>query len=99
MAQSSIRLFFATLALMAAQPLSAATQALPPPTLRVDVMHTGNATSEAYSLERVVVEPLPWPGLASRALDDTDRGLARFEVSDPETGAVLYSRGYSTIFG
>lgn len=77
-------------------PLSAAAAA--PATFRVDLMHTGNAAGESYSLERVVIEPLPWPGLVSRSIDDTNRGVDRFEVIDPKTGAVLYSRGYSTIF-
>ncbi len=78
---------------------AAVAQAAPPPTLRVDVMHTGNATTEQYALERVVVEPLPWPGNPERPIDDSNRGNNRFEVVDPKTGAVLYSRGYSTIFG
>ena len=90
----SIRAAFLAVVLL---PVVAA--ATPPATLRVDLMHTGNATSEGYALERVVIEPLPWPGLSSRSLDDTNRGTSRFEVSDPKTGTVLYSRGYSTIFG
>ena len=78
--------------------LSSGTAAAPPATLRMDVMHAGNASSESHSLERVVIEPLPWPGLLARSLDDTDRGMARFEFSDAKTGALLYSRAYSTIF-
>jgi hypothetical protein len=70
-----------------------------PHTLRVDLLHTGNALSEQYALDRVVIEPLPWPGNPARPLDDTNRGLNRFEVVDPKTNTVLYSRGYSTIFG
>jgi hypothetical protein len=70
-----------------------------PPTLRVDVQHGGDATTEHYALERVVVEPLPWPGNPQRPLDDTYRGMNKFEVVDPATNRVLYSRGYSTIFG
>jgi IgA Peptidase M64/Peptidase M64 N-terminus len=70
-----------------------------PATLRVDLLHTGNALSEQYALERVVIEPLPWPGNPARPLDATNRGLNRFEVVDPKTSKVLYSRGYSTIFG
>ena len=33
--------------------------AAPPPTLRVDLVHSGNALSAQYALERVVIEPLP----------------------------------------
>ena len=53
---------------------------------------------ESYALDRVVIEPLPWPGNPARPLDDTNRGVNLFEVVDPKTGEVLYSRGFSTIF-
>lgn len=76
-----------------------AADAAPLPTLRVDLLHSGDAKQEHYALDRVVVEPLPWPGNPARPVDDTDRGLNRFEVIDPQTGKLLYSRGYSTIFG
>ena len=81
---------------LCASPAQAAT---PPQTLRIDLLHTGNAMSEQYALDRVVIEPLPWPGNPARPLDETNRGLNRFEVVDPKTNRVLYSRGYSTIFG
>ena len=69
-----------------------------PATLRVDVQHSGTADSEAWALDRVRVEALPWPGNPARPLDDTNRGVNRLEVVDPATGKLLYSRGYSTIF-
>ena len=72
--------------------------AAPPATLRVDLQHAGDATTERYALERVVVEPLPWPGNPDRPLDDTNRGMNLFEVIDA-AGKVVYSRGFSTIFG
>src|SRR5581483_11401269 len=34
----------------------------PPRTLRVDLVHTGGRGTEVMSLDRVVLEPLPWPG-------------------------------------
>jgi hypothetical protein len=45
-----------------------------------------------------VVEPLVWPGNPSRPIDTTNRGANLFEVVDPVSGDVLYSRGFSTIF-
>jgi hypothetical protein len=33
-----------------------------PATMRLDFYHTGNATQELFSVDRVVIEPLPWPG-------------------------------------
>ena len=70
-----------------------------PPTMRVDYYHTGNDKEERFSLDRVVVEPLPWPGNPARPLDDTDRGKYFFEVVDAPSGRTLYSRGFSSIYG
>jgi hypothetical protein len=82
-------------ALAAALTLAAA----PPRTFRVDLLHSGTATSEAFALDRLVVEPLPWPGRADRAIDTTNLGRYLFEVRDRATNQLLYSRGYASIFG
>lgn len=87
-----IALFLAVLA-------SGIAHAEAPRTLRVDIQHSGDAKTDQYALERVVLEPLPWPGNPARPLDDTNRGMQKFEVADAATGKVLYSRGYSTVFG
>src|SRR5436190_1457100 len=70
-----------------------------PATLRVDYYHTGNEKEERFSLDRVVVEPLPWPGNPARPIDATNRGKYLFEVTDPASGRNLYTRGFSSIFG
>ncbi len=70
-----------------------------PQTMRLDYVHSGNALDESYALDQIVIEPLPWPGNAARPIDTTNRGSNLFEVVDPKTGDVLYSRGFSTIFG
>ena len=59
-----LRFFAAALALVAG--LAAA--APQPATVRVDYAHSGNALSDHYALERVVIEPLPWPGNTARNL-------------------------------
>jgi hypothetical protein len=68
-------------------------------TMRVDYFHTGNSREELFSLDRVVIEPLPWPGNPRRPLDDTNRGKYFFEVVDAESGRALYSRGFASIYG
>jgi hypothetical protein len=70
-----------------------------PRTIRVDYIHSGNALNEHYALARILIEPLPWPGNPAKPIDTTNRGVNLFEVVDPKTNRVLYSRGYSTIFG
>jgi hypothetical protein len=73
--------------------------AAPPRTMRVDYGHTGDATSETFGLDRVVVEPLPWAGDPAKALDASNLGKYFFEVDDKATGKTLYSRGFASIFG
>jgi hypothetical protein len=69
------------------------------PTMRLDYYHTGNATQELFSLDKVVVEPLPWAGNPRRPLDYTNLGKYLFEVIDRATNRVVYSRGFASIYG
>ncbi|WP_243383607.1 IgA Peptidase M64 [Geothrix alkalitolerans] len=73
--------------------------AAPPRTLRVDYGHTGDAASERFGVDRVVLEPLPWPGDLTKAVDDSNLGKYCFEVADKATGKILYSRGFASIYG
>ena len=93
-----MRLFHSFAALLRGA-LASLAHAAQPATVRLDYAHSGNALADSYAIERVVIEPLPWPGSAARNLDDTNRGQNRVEVVDPKTGDVLYSRGFSTVFG
>jgi hypothetical protein len=70
-----------------------------PPTMRLDYYHTGNAAQEMFSLDRVVLEPLPWPGSPQKVVDDTNLGKYIFEVRDKSTNRMLYSRGFASIYG
>jgi hypothetical protein len=68
-------------------------------TMRLDFYHTGNASEEVFSLDRVVVEPLPWSGNPRRAVDDSNLGKYLFEVRDVKSNRILYSRGFASIYG
>ncbi len=83
----------------AALVLAVALAAAPPRTLRVDVYHTGSAAEDRFSLDRLVLEPLPFPGRPDRPLDDTNLGKYFFEVRDVGSNRVVYSRGFDSIFG
>lgn len=74
-------------------------QATPPRTMRVDYYHTGNATQEMFSQDRVAIEPLEWPGNPQKSIDDTNLGKYFFEVRDRNTNRVVYSRGFASIYG
>jgi hypothetical protein len=69
-----------------------------PRTMRLDYYHTGNAAQELFSLDRIVIEPLEWPGNLQKPIDRTNLGKYLFEVSD-QAGRVLYSRGFASIYG
>jgi peptidase M64-like protein len=66
---TSIGLFFLSTSALAA-----------PQTMRLDYFHTGDAKHETFSMDRVVIEPLPWPGDISKSIDNTNLGKYFFEV-------------------
>ncbi|MDJ0711111.1 MAG: M64 family metallopeptidase [Woeseiaceae bacterium] len=70
-----------------------------PATMRVDYFHSGNHDAEMFSLDQVVIEPLPWSGNMAQPLDKTSRGKYLFEIVDPATGDVAWSRSFSSIYG
>lgn len=69
-----------------------------PQTMRLDYYHTGQASQQTFSVDRVVLEPLPWPGKVDGHVDSSNLGTFVFEVRDRESGKLLYSRGFSSIF-
>jgi hypothetical protein len=67
-------------------------------TIRVDYYHAGNSKEEWFSLDRTVLEPLEWPGNPAKAIDDSGLGNYLFEVREKQTGKLLYSRGFNSVF-
>ena len=70
-----------------------------PRTMRFDYYHTGNSKQEMFSLDRIQIEPLPWPGDLSKTIDESNLGKYFFEVRDQKTNRLLYSRGFASVFG
>ena len=70
-----------------------------PQTMRVDYFHTGDSETEIFSLDQVVLEPLSFAGDIQVPIDNTLRGKYLFEVVDPESKTVLWSRSFSSIYG
>ncbi|HSN72041.1 MAG TPA: peptidase M64 N-terminal domain-containing protein, partial [Steroidobacteraceae bacterium] len=77
---------------------TAAPAADAPATMRLDYFHTGGLGTEIFSVDRVVIEPLPWPGHPQKHIDPTGSGTYKFEVRTPD-GELLYSRGFGSIYG
>ena len=66
-------------------------------TMRVDLWHTGGPAGEVLAFEKAVDDG-PWPGSRTSLVDALNLGTYRFEVRDPGTGRVLFSRGYSSVY-
>ncbi len=88
-----------SLAVMVASLLYCLFSSAAPRTLRVDYYHTGNAHEEWFSLDRVVLEPLEWPGNPHKAVDESQLGNYLFEMRERASGKLLYSRGFNSAFG
>jgi hypothetical protein len=88
----------AILACLGLSALAGAEPAGSPATYRLDYFHTGGKGSEIFAVDRLRLEPLPWPGHAARAADDGQSGLYRFEVRD-SAGTLLHARGFASVFG
>jgi len=84
---------------LAVASLAALAQAPPTPrTMRVDYHHTGNTKQELFALDRVTIEPAPWPGAVNRADDVLQYGAYGFDVRDAASKRLLYSRGFGSIY-
>jgi hypothetical protein len=66
-------------------------------TLRVDYYHTGTKGAETFSLDGAFQEG-PWPGSRVELLDTLNLGEYQMRVYDRATGALIFSRGFSSIF-
>jgi hypothetical protein len=87
-----------SLLLLAATAILAAAQSSAPRTMRLDYIHTGNASGEQFALDDVTLEG-PWPGPADRWIDDTNLGPYQFQVIDRGTKRLIYSRGFASVYG
>src|SRR5436190_7220034 len=68
-------------------------------TMRVDYFHTGGpGITETFSLDRVVNDGA-WAGSRTQLVDPTNLGKYLFEVRAKSSTAVLYSRGFASIYG
>jgi hypothetical protein len=66
--------------------------------MRVDYYHIGTKGQEQITLDKVYEEGA-WPGSKVDLLDTLNLGDSFFKVTDLQTNNLIYSRGYSTLFG
>lgn len=67
-------------------------------TLRVDYHHTGTATKEFLSLDQAYEEGV-WAGSQVNLIDTLNLGKYLVKVFEAATNQLIYSRGYSNIYG
>jgi len=67
-------------------------------TLRIDYHHTGNAEEEIIAIDRLYRQGT-WAGPMTRLIDGFPYGGYRVEAHDPESGALLFSKGFDSYFG
>ncbi|MCY2961538.1 MAG: M64 family metallo-endopeptidase [Planctomycetota bacterium] len=67
-------------------------------TLRFEYDHVGTAAEEHIAPHGFRVEG-PWAGSSTQLEDPTGFGLYRFTVRDRDSGGLLWSRGFSSIYG
>ena len=68
-----------------------------PRTWRLDFYETGGPGVEAYSFDRLVIEPLAWPDNPGANVETQLTGNYRFEVIEAG-GRVVFARGYDPAF-
>lgn len=67
-------------------------------TMRVDYFHNGMANEEHFSIDRILSDG-EWGGSPTKLIDVLEYGLYFFEIQDIESGSVIYSRGFASVFG
>lgn len=67
-------------------------------TMRVDYFHTGNSETEHFSIDKILSDG-QWYGSKKVLIDELELGYFFLEVIDQETKTLLYSRGFSSVFG
>lgn len=66
-------------------------------TLRIDYMHAGMTGSDVFALDEMIEEPF-WGGSKTNLVCPFDYGNYKFTVTDLQSGELIYSKGYSSLF-
>jgi hypothetical protein len=66
-------------------------------TLRIDYYHAGNSRDESYSIDHLRAEPY-WGGSQTFLIDTLNYGEYYFKAFDVQSGQLIYSRGYCSLF-
>ncbi|HOJ38338.1 MAG TPA: M64 family metallopeptidase [Ignavibacteriales bacterium] len=67
-------------------------------TMRFDYFHSGTDKTEEYYYDEIIEEPY-WGGSQTNLIDKFNYGNYYVKIYDSLTNQLIYSRGYSTLFG
>ncbi|MCK5171244.1 MAG: hypothetical protein KAQ75_15305, partial [Bacteroidales bacterium] len=67
-------------------------------TMRLDYFHTGNSETEHFAADKIISDG-EWYGSTKNLVDELELGYFFLEVIDQESKILIYSRGFSSIFG
>lgn len=66
-------------------------------TLRIDYLHTGDATSETVEIDGLYTYD-HWAGSKTNLLDTLDYGTYYYKIYDEASGILIYSKGFDSYF-
>jgi len=66
--------------------------------MRVDYYHVGDSGQEHFAFDRAAIEG-DWPGPLNHWIDDSNLGRYQFQVLDPKSKRLIYSRGFASVYG
>lgn len=67
-------------------------------TMRIDYCHIADASTDLFTLDQVYVQGI-WAGSKTKLIDELNLGRYYINITDPESGKVLYSRGFDSYCG
>lgn len=67
-------------------------------TMRIDYCHIADAKTDLFTLDQLYVQGI-WAGSRINLIDEINIGRYCIQVNDPETGKLLYSRGFDSYCG
>lgn len=92
-----IHLLIVTAVLTSAQNFSQFDKYFNDSTLRIDYLHTGDASSEKFDIKNLTNYGI-WAGSRKHLIDNFNNGTYYIKIYDLNTGEVIYSKGFDSYF-
>jgi IgA peptidase M64/peptidase M64-like protein len=67
-------------------------------TMRFDYFHTGTAMEEHFAFDQIVSDGI-WGGSTTQLIDNLNLGKYQYRIYDSESGELIYSKGFASIYG